>query len=569
MSKTHTFSLLAAFDVFIPEHVKSDPAAHLSMRAFIASRTACLVFGLAALPFCLAYYGMPYVADAALLSYFTIPAFALTRLATGARMKPTVSLSAFLVLGFAALFAGLEYGAGSALCLLLPLTCFELAMQGLSRRLFVCVGASAAIFAILGLFSISSGLDLSLLPLILAAASVGAFVQVIALAHPNTAKARQPAALQLADVIPDLVTLHSRNGNMLQASGALALLGPSAHKATTLFDLVHVHDRPAFLQLFSQMKDSDTSATLQYRLRDLNAETYSYVETRAVLVPENVRTMERQVVASTRVMQSQNIDEMQRLTEDAEKANMAKSRFLAHVSHELRTPLNAIIGFSEMLSGKAGIKVSDDKVLEYADLIQDSGRHLLAVVNAILDLSKIESGSFALHPEPFQPCELAAKCVTMMEPAAVKGGVALRVAQHGSLPEIMADRRACKQILLNLLSNAVKFTPKGGKVCVSLRCDSESVRFVVSDTGIGIDKADLPHLAQPFVQAQNSYDRQFEGTGLGLSLVKSLTELQGGTMRISSERHKGTIVTIILPRVVAASLDQHSDANVSHLKTAV
>ena len=410
---------------------------------------------------------------------------------------------------------------------------------------------------------------LSLVPFVLAAASVGTFVQLLAQGQRTSDKSAPAAVLNLAEIIPDLVTLHSRNGNLLQASGALTLLGHAAHKATTLFDLVHVHDRPAFLQMFSQMQDNNTSATLQYRLRDINADTYSYVETHAVLVPSHNGRNEQQIVASTRLMQNQNIDEMQRLTEDAEKANLAKSRFLAHVSHELRTPLNAIIGFSEMLSGKAGIKVSEHKVLEYADLIQDSGRHLLAVVNAILDLSKIESGSFALHPEPFQPCDLATKCVTMMEPAAVKGGVSLRIAQHGSLPEIMADKRACKQILINLLSNAVKFTPKGGKVCVSLRCDSESVRFVVSDTGIGIDKADLPRLAQPFVQAQNSYDKQFEGTGLGLSLVKSLTELQGGTMRISSERHKGTIVTIILPRVVVAAITETSSTPVPHLKAVV
>jgi cell cycle sensor histidine kinase DivJ len=217
------------------------------------------------------------------------------------------------------------------------------------------------------------------------------------------------------------------------------------------------------------------------------------------------------------------------------------------VSHELRTPLNAIIGFSELLMHERMMQADEKRRLEYAQLIHQSGHHLLSVVNGILDVSKIESGTFEIVTEPCRLDEVVRHCLDLMALKAKDGGVDLVARLSPALPEIVADKRALTQIMINLISNAVKFTGSGGRVTVFAERVAADVRVVVEDTGIGISAEDLPRLGNPFFQGRSSYDRPYEGTGLGLSVVKGLIDLHGGRIAISSRVGEGTRVEIRLP----------------------
>ncbi len=231
----------------------------------------------------------------------------------------------------------------------------------------------------------------------------------------------------------------------------------------------------------------------------------------------------------------------------AEAANHAKSEFLANMSHELRTPLNAINGFSEIMSSEMFGQLGHPRYKEYASDILSSGQHLLSLINDILDMSKIEAGKMALRFEPVSIDEVVEDALRLIRQKAEKGGLRLRT-HLPELPEIEADFRALKQILLNLLTNAVKFTPSGGTITVSAAMTETSVHLTVADTGVGIPEKDLQRLAKPFEQVDNhQYLKTKEGTGLGLALTKSLTEMHHGRMDVDSGEGKGTRVHIILP----------------------
>jgi two-component system, cell cycle sensor histidine kinase DivJ len=229
----------------------------------------------------------------------------------------------------------------------------------------------------------------------------------------------------------------------------------------------------------------------------------------------------------------------------AEANALAKSRFLANMSHELRTPLNAIMGFSDIMRQRMFGSLAD-KYGEYADLIHESGRHLLDLINDVLDMSKIESANYQLARETFDARDAVNAALRLTRLQADDAGVILR----GMLPPeplmVDADRRALKQIVLNLVSNALKFTPAEGAVTVTLSPDGNVMELVVSDTGLGIAEEDLVRLGQPFEQAGSEADRA-RGTGLGLSLVKALASLHGGEMTIKSRLGEGSIVTVRLP----------------------
>ncbi|HEY3889729.1 MAG TPA: ATP-binding protein [Caulobacteraceae bacterium] len=234
----------------------------------------------------------------------------------------------------------------------------------------------------------------------------------------------------------------------------------------------------------------------------------------------------------------------------AEGANKAKSEFLANMSHELRTPLNAINGFSEIMVGEMFGAMGDKRYREYAQDILSSGQHLLALINDILDMSKIEAGKMNLRFEPMQLAEVVEDAVRLMRNRADAGGLTLE-ADLPALPEIEADYRAIKQVILNLLSNALKFTPAGGHVQVGaeMRRDGaeDRVRLTVRDTGIGISPEDLDRLARPFEQIENQHSKTQQGTGLGLALTKSLVELHQGLLELSSEPGVGTVASVTLP----------------------
>ncbi|MBV8534010.1 MAG: PAS-domain containing protein, partial [Alphaproteobacteria bacterium] len=229
-------------------------------------------------------------------------------------------------------------------------------------------------------------------------------------------------------------------------------------------------------------------------------------------------------------------------------ANSAKSRFLANMSHELRTPLNAILGFSEAMQAALFGPLST-RYQDYARDIYASGTYLLRLINDILDTSKIDVGQLTLQEEDVELSELARECERLIEDRARDGRVELEISLQPGLPPIAADRLRLKQILLNLLSNAVKFTPAGGRVSLAVsQASDDGVLFVVADTGVGMNPADIPLALEPFRQLGNSLSRNHDGAGLGLALSKALVELHGGTLEIESEEGVGTVVRVLLPR---------------------
>ena len=232
----------------------------------------------------------------------------------------------------------------------------------------------------------------------------------------------------------------------------------------------------------------------------------------------------------------------------AELASKAKSDFLANMSHELRTPLNAIIGLSEMIDGEILGPVGNEHYRSYAGDINTSGRHLLGIINTVLDLAKVEAGKMELHMRNVPLDDIVLEVARIMTPQAEVIGLQLDVVISPELPRVRADVLAIRRILFNLLSNALKFTPSGGTVTVSLqRAAGSEIELSVTDTGIGIAPEHLPKLMQPFVQFDDVYRRKFQGAGLGLALVRSLVEPHGGTVTIASTPGKGTCVTVRLP----------------------
>ena len=232
----------------------------------------------------------------------------------------------------------------------------------------------------------------------------------------------------------------------------------------------------------------------------------------------------------------------------AELASRAKSEFLANMSHELRTPLNAIIGFAEVVLTEAYGPIGAQQYKDYINDIHGSGQHLLSVINDILDMSKIEAGEMNLAEEVIDFDEVAHSCLRLIGERAHKAGVRVSFERPPYLPLMMADKRMIKQILLNLLSNAVKFTPEGGRVLIrSVVQRDGSVTISVIDSGIGIETADLSKVIIPFGQVDGSLQRQYEGTGLGLPLVKSMIELHGGTLELESQIGRGTTATVRVP----------------------
>jgi signal transduction histidine kinase len=239
--------------------------------------------------------------------------------------------------------------------------------------------------------------------------------------------------------------------------------------------------------------------------------------------------------------------DLRRAKEEAEAASRTKSEFLATMSHELRTPLNAILGFSEIMRD-AYAGPLDEQYRAYAHDIHASGKHLLELINDILDLSKVEVGRLELHAEVLELHDIVNRSCRLVAEKAHNGGISLDVRVAEDLPPILADGLRMKQVLLNLLSNAVKFTPSGGRVAVSARVrDGNGLEIEVADTGIGMRPEEIPTALEPFRQIDNSTTRRYEGTGLGLPLAKRLVELHGGVLEIESQPGQGTTVRFRIP----------------------
>jgi len=317
----------------------------------------------------------------------------------------------------------------------------------------------------------------------------------------------------------------------------------------TMFALIHPDDRPRVRQEFETAWDTGADIDQTFRVvTEGGIEKWMHTLARA-----RTWTRAREVSIWDGILldvtdQKRAESELRAVRSEAEMANRVKAEFLANVSHELRTPLNAIIGFSEVISNETFGPVGIDKYLEYARDIHDSADHLLAVVNDILDLSKIEAGRATLVLEDVEAAELVDSCLRLIHGRAADARLQLRRMIEESLPRLRVDPLKLKQILINLLSNAVKFTRSGGTVTLRAFSTAEGgVAFAVSDTGIGIAEEDLSKAIETYGQVESTDGVRVEGTGLGLPLAKALAELHGGELKIESSAGKGTTVTVILP----------------------
>ncbi|MEZ5773929.1 MAG: PAS domain-containing sensor histidine kinase [Hyphomicrobiaceae bacterium] len=369
----------------------------------------------------------------------------------------------------------------------------------------------------------------------------------------------------LADHASDLITRHDGEGRMRHASGRgrrLIEVAVGNGIADPLGATLHPDDHPAYKAAIARVSQSGTAERIEARLKGGDGEaTPRWVEIDlAQLTDQRAEAAGRtaDVVAVTRDISERKAREAELIAarEAAESASLAKSRFLANVSHELRTPLNSIIGFSSMLAAGGGVRGSvtaAERGIEYGRIIQSSGEHLLKIVNDLLDISRIEAGRYELTPEPVQTRRLIAESLEMLRPVAEEKGITLSFSGGAMLPDLVADGRAFRQILINLVANAVKFSPGGGSVRVQAMFveSGEGLVLTVADRGIGIAAKDLARLGEPFVQAETRHSRAHEGAGLGLSIARGLARLHGGTLDIASELGFGTTVTVRLPLAVA------------------
>jgi two-component system cell cycle sensor histidine kinase PleC len=260
-------------------------------------------------------------------------------------------------------------------------------------------------------------------------------------------------------------------------------------------------------------------------------------------------------LAEERIRLRQINFELKHSKERAEAANEAKSQFLANMSHELRTPLNAIIGFSQIIKEETMGPIGLPRYADYANDIFCAGEHLLALINNVLDISKIQAGKLNLKEEPVDLQETVQGSLAAVSAQALKNKVSLHVDLPPTLPPIRADAVAMRQILINLLSNAVKFTPEGGEVTVSVeRAKDGGLALVIADTGIGMNEEEIAIAVEPFRQVENALTKKYDGTGLGLPIARRLVELHGGRLEIASVKNLGTVIRAHLPadRILAA-----------------
>ncbi|MEP0943120.1 MAG: ATP-binding protein [Rhizobiaceae bacterium] len=358
----------------------------------------------------------------------------------------------------------------------------------------------------------------------------------------------------------ELITRHGANGSTLFASPASReLLGVASTDLLDggLINRVHIQDRVLLLKALSdsiQLKQVQLKR-IRVRVSGNDGRLWKQVEVKCRAHKDEQSGKMEAICTMHDVSLLHELEEnLQKAEQSAGQFNDAQRRFLATMSHELRTPLNAIVGFSDILHQELFGALSQQKHREYVALIQDSGRHLLNVVNDMLDMSRIEAGKYELSVSNFSFSDIVDATTAMLQPLAIKGGVNVKTSIDASLPEMSADKRACQQILINILSNAIKFTPEGGNVLLSAKQFGRSLRIRLTDEGIGIDKEFLGTIGQPFTQAESGNDRRFEGSGIGLSVVKGLVALHSGEFQIKSKVGVGTTVTVTIPLAVAGNL---------------
>ncbi len=313
------------------------------------------------------------------------------------------------------------------------------------------------------------------------------------------------------------------------------------------FEAYHGLQQASLMTMADQQRQSLGSRIVDEKSKRLaldraHRELENLVAQRTTELAETVQRLEREALERHHMTES-----LMEAKRNAETASRSKSEFLANISHELRTPLNAIIGFSEAMKLEMFGPLGGEQYRSYATDINDSGYLLLSLINDILDLSKIEAGKHRLNIEPLDLFELLQGALRLVEQRARDSNLRLALQLPPRQPCLSADRRAVTQMVLNLLTNAVKFTPAGGNILLRCAAQDDGVAITIEDTGIGMDKDDLPLALSAFGQLDNAYARRHQGTGLGLPMVKALAEQHGGRLEIESELGQGTTATVWLP----------------------
>ncbi|HEY4140472.1 MAG TPA: PAS domain-containing sensor histidine kinase [Pseudolabrys sp.] len=559
-------------DALVHPAAQQDALTAARHRAFIAPRLLGSFAALASFPVYIAFRGVPSALEIGVFAWLVVPILTAYFLSRTGRYENAHVLSSLSLTGLIGIVAWCTGGIGSFAAIWLVVVPLEAALSA-SRRVVALASTFALVAAGILLVLSATGLlpavaevasehgALAALGIISAALySTGLALGAESLARTSfwLLYAEEDRYRLLARNITDVITRHGRNGAVLFISPAAeSLFGVKVSQLSGhgLFDRVHVGDRPAYLTALADAAAHGEVRSVEFRIRrgadnDAQAGQFVWVEMRCRpfdATAGNTDAQDREVVAVLRDVSERKMQEraIEIARKESERANAAKSRFLATMSHELRTPLNAIIGFSEMMIDDS-IVLDAARKREYAKVINDSGRHLLSVVNGILDMSKMETGNFEIAPEPFMPAQAIVSCCDLLALKARDAGVELKT-RIADLPEVVVDRRALNQILINLISNAIKFTPRGGRVTVSATHDGAEFMIAVEDTGVGIGEEDLPRLGEAFFQARASYDRKHDGSGLGLSIVKGLVKLHGGDIDIHSRLNYGTRITVHLP----------------------
>jgi cell cycle sensor histidine kinase DivJ len=544
-------------------------------RAFIMPRLLGSIAALAMFPLYLLARGAPNGLELLVLAWLIAPILIAYFLSRTGRYESAHMLSALALTGLVTMVSALSGGIESFAAIWLAVVPLEAALSA-SRRVVAIAStlalAAAGLLALLGVMHLLPPLPaIDQAPLVaLGIVSATLYATGLALGAEGLTRtssllldAEEERYRLLAQNMTDVITRYGRDGAVLFVSRAADTMFGTASGSLLghgLFERVHVADRPAYLTAIGDAAAFIESRSVEFRVRRDVADVSGRIGSQFVWVEMLCRPFKqpnatagngpvREVVAVLRDVNRRKQHEaaIELARAEAERANVRKSRFLATMSHELRTPLNAIIGFSEMLTKESVLVLDQKRRGEYATLINESGHHLLSVVNGILDMSKIETDNFEITAEPFAPAQVLAACCEIVAPRAREAGVEIEKSVSDDLPEMVADKRALNQILLNLLSNGIRFSDRGGKVAISARAEAGSIVILVEDNGVGISEGDLKRVGEPYFQARASYERRHGGTGLGLSIVKGLVRLHGGEMSIRSRVGDGTRVTVRLP----------------------
>jgi cell cycle sensor histidine kinase DivJ len=570
-------------DALLHPSARHDALTAARHRAFMAPRLLGSLAGFAAFPLYLAVRGVPGPLEVAAFAWLIAPILLCWFLSRTGAYESACVLSALALAGLVMTVAIPTGGIESFASVWLIAVPLEASLSA-SRRVVAFASAlalscAAGLIAV-GYFGMLPEAAAAVHGALMAAGIVSATLYASALAFGAEKVWRTGVALLnseedryrlLARNMSDVISRHRDNGAVQFISPAAeALLGTPASRLLGhgLFDRVHVADRPAYLTALSDAARGGQARSVEFRIRRDTTRGrggpggFVWVEMRARPLEQSTSAgPEAGVVAVMRDITERKLQQeaLDLARTAAGQADAAKSNFLATMSHELRTPLNAIIGFSEMIAQEDVLMIDAAKRREYAQLINDSGQHLLSVVNGILDMSKMESGTFELSPEPFALRGALLNCCNLLALKARENGIDLVTRAPEDLPGMTGDPRAFRQIVLNLVSNAIKFTERGGTVTVSADVAASRLVLRIADNGIGIGTDDLKRIGDPFFQAGKTYQRRHEGTGLGLSIVKSLVALHGGDMTVQSKLDEGTTVTVTLPLVVVPKTEPASN----------